>query len=408
MFEQLIPAWEPAACFTLSVFALNLAMCSSPRCKPPLFVLLLLLVHRSFANSLRWPGELGNLWAISMGAWISHCTSLLFFEDRKRLVQSQFSNPRDEGLEAPSPTSLWNNPRLLGTKSCVPGVPKLETTSSRRSFALVRISKLVLLLAWQRYSALIFPGLLMPLRPADFSPTREIFFRRLLWPSASHTIITKHEVYLRAAFAVWWAVGAYTMLNTLHIAFSLLAVVILRRDNLSDWPPLFGDLSEGYSVRRFWGKFWHRLLVQPYTQCGRRLCKAIPGYRLEPATERVLTLFTIFGTSGAVHAAASWQMGDRCGWPRDILWFCGNFAAGMAEVIVVRRTRAIAQRIGCHDLLDRSSRGFLGKVVGYTWVFGFFFWSVPKWQYPKVYCKVLEELEGMQYTSEGAKVGVYR
>lgn len=400
MIEQFIPAWQPAACFTLSVFALNRAMCSAPRSKALLFVLLLLFVYRSFATSTRWPGELGNLWAISMGAWVSHCTSLIFFEDRKWLVQSQLSiaesDPQDEGLEKPTPMSLWNNPRLIGTKRRVPGVPKLETTSSRWTFALVRISKLVLLLSWQRYSSWVFPGLLMPLRPADFSPSRETFFRRLMWPTASHAVVTKHEIYLRGAFAVWWAVGAYTMLNTLHIAFSLLAVVILRRDDPSDWPPLFGSLSESYSVRRFWGKFWHRILVQPYTQFGRQLCKAIPGYRLKPAMARVLTFFTIFSLSGAVHAAASWQTGDRCGWSRDILWFCGNFVAGMAEVIILSQTRTIAQHIGCHNLLHRISSGFLGKVVGYLWVFGFFFWSVPKWQYPKVYCRVMDELERMQ------------
>ena len=32
-----------------------------------------------------------------------------------------------------------------------------------------------------------------------------------------------------------------------------------NRDRPEEWPPLFGSISEAYTLRRFWGVFWHKL-----------------------------------------------------------------------------------------------------------------------------------------------------
>lgn len=68
-----------------------------------------------------------------------------------------------------------------------------------------------------------------------------------------------------------------------------------------------------------------------------------------------------------------------------------NFGVGMGEVVVLGVVRGGMRRIGREDWIQTVQGSLFGRVIGYIWVFGFMFWSVPKWQYPKVYC-VLEAL----------------
>ena len=42
----------------------------------------------------------------------------------------------------------------------------------------------------------------------------------------------------------------YSTLACYHAAFSLIAVAL--GDSPERWPPLFGDIREAYTVRRFW------------------------------------------------------------------------------------------------------------------------------------------------------------
>jgi hypothetical protein len=59
--------------------------------------------------------------------------------------------------------------------------------------------------------------------------------------------------------AVNWIWIAYLMLEICHSIFAIIFVVILRLDTPESWPPLFGSPLEAWTIRRFWGKFWHKL-----------------------------------------------------------------------------------------------------------------------------------------------------
>lgn len=186
------------------------------------------------------------------------------------------------------------------------------------------------------------------------------------------------------------------MLDAADDALAIISVVILRLDRPEDWPPLFGSLSEAYSIRRFWGKFWHRLVVRPYSKFGKLFSRRIVGLRPHSEADRILVFFTVFCLSGVAHAfVAWWELGQCAYWTRDIAWFGGNFGAGAFEMIVVRLLRSLALRMcWAKPWRQMSETPFFAKAVGFAWVFGFFFWSVPKWQYPKLDCAIKHAMSG--------------
>lgn len=196
--------------------------------------------------------------------------------------------------------------------------------------------------------------------------------------------VTYDETILHAVFAVHWIWGSYIGIDGAHTIMSLLFVVVLHLDSPEEWPPLFGSPLEAYSIRRFWSRFWHRGAYRPYTSWGRWLSRTV--LRLKPGSgeEKLFVAFAVFTFSGIAHSLVARQRADQCGCLSDIWFFYRNFAAALVETVVVKLIRG--SNFGSktlHRLLRTDS--VVGKIVSFVWVFGFFFWSVPKWEYPKIY-----------------------
>jgi hypothetical protein len=67
-------------------------------------------------------------------------------------------------------------------------------------------------------------------------------------------------------------------------------------------------------------------------------------------------------------------------WLKDVTFFLANFAAIILEMAVQNVFEKICSiaRWTCPD--------YIKIIVGYFWVFGFLFWSLPKLEYPKQLC----------------------
>lgn len=343
---------------------------------------LLFSQYLAFSASNRWPNNgIDSLWGLLVCIWISESLSVLFLEDQSLLVSNDLS-------PAPQPWywkawMTWNNPRLIGTpreEDCTPR--SFYGCQSRAAFARVRLIKLVAYWICSQYlQPMLIPGAFMPFEPSDFDSVRQTYFRRIL---SENNPITARETTLRATFAIFWAWGAYVMVDAAHTALSIVFVIILRMDHPHQWPPIYGHLRHMSSLRGFWGKFWHRLVVLPYSNCGKIIAERVLGIRPGCLPHKMIVAFTIFLISGMVHAAVAWQLGDRCGWHLDICWFCLNFVASTFESAFC--SAALRKAITSNATSSRSPVPIIQKTLGFIWVFGFFFWSVPKWQYPKVYC----------------------
>jgi hypothetical protein len=336
----------------------------------------------AFATANRWPNNgIDSLWGLMTCVWMSHSLSVLLLEDRHLSTNDDIiSRRRSRYWKA---WMTWNNPRLLGTareEACTPKT--FYGHRSRLVFTIFRSAKVTSYCLVTKYvQPLVLPGVFVPFRAADFDEIRQTYFRRILFDRDSLTV---RETALRAVFAVFWAWGAYMMIDGAHSALSVVSVSILRLDKPLQWPPIFGSLQETDSLRRFWGRFWHRLVVLPYGNYGKVIADRVFGFRPGSTVHKLVVAFTIFSISGVAHAGVAWQLGDRCGWHLDLWWFCLNFTAIAVESVVLLRFRRSREKSNTPQ--DRKSWLYLRRCCGYLWVFLFFFWSVPKWQYPKVHC----------------------
>ena len=208
-------------------------------------------------------------------------------------------------------------------------------------------------------------------KQADFAPPKRTILRRI--PEA-----TSHEIMIR----IW------TVFDVFYSNWVILAVVqhalasirvLLECDEPDYFIAFHGKVTQTYTIRRFWTFFWHKLTERDFAALGRLISHRIAGLQPGTVAARRCEEFNTFLISGVVHAMITVQLGFRCGYMEDIVFFCLNYAAMLAEELV---QRTFSPHVG------RWQNGPVGRAVGFLWVYGFFFWSVPKQQYPKIYCGI--------------------
>ncbi|KAJ5178136.1 uncharacterized protein N7500_000835 [Penicillium coprophilum] len=394
--QTILPIAVPITTFFLSVGAFfHLANVPHPQ-RLILSPLMYIPAGVSFATSNWWLGDLNSLWGLLLCIWVGHSTSLLFIEDLRVWEDGDYLG-RISKLAPHIPgkyykgLKLWNNPLLLGTSYQFVKIPKSAACSpSLARFTVLRLGKVAAYVGAYFYiKSHVFPAAFIPLRIDEFGPLHQVYFRRL---SSQIVPITLRETLMRCAFVLWWTFSAVAMLDSAHAALSLLSVSLLRFDEPSEWPPIFGSLGQAWTIRRFWGKFWHQIVRRTYTNYGECISRKILVLQPRSLPDKVLIIFVIFFLSGVSHAAVSWQLGDHCGWPLDIWWFCTNFVAGLLEVVVTQLFRALMKKVGKKSQLKWLDESIWSRVFGFVWVFSFMFWSIPKWQYPKLYCHLGDAL----------------
>ena len=142
-------------------------------------------------------------------------------------------------------TDLVFSPRGVGRAWAVKNIPLFSSTKPgyipKRSSFLVRrsVSTLVSFLVFDILSNLPPPD------PKMFDRAIIPFFRRL-----GH--VTMPELGLKLASTVVFWVSTFCIVNVIHGVLGLLFVGI-GVSEAKRWPPVFGDVGEAWSVRRFWG-----------------------------------------------------------------------------------------------------------------------------------------------------------
>lgn len=359
----------PVLSFLTSVFFVSIALHHTTRLWSLPCILLPSYISLITANELH---DIADLWAIGLVVYVVHVTSLLYLE---KWVLPHPSPTKPYGYDFVAAYKLWSNPQFLKTARQTPGAHTVDCDQchppSRIRFTIVRVARITLYLAlMQLWTTYIFPGPFLPLTADDFSPTKETYFRRLF----AGKPITRRETAIRSFSAIDWIWTAYLTLDCAHEILGIFFTIILRLDDTSDWlNPLFGSPREAYTLRGFWGRFWHRLVYRAYTNYGRCVGQRI--LRLKPGSvaERWWCVFMVFLISGCSHAVVMrWVMGAGGG--REVWFFVVNFAGGAIESVVMKWAKG-----------RMLSRGWEWRILGYLWVFGFFFWSVPKREYPNIH-----------------------
>ncbi|KAI0179151.1 membrane bound O-acyl transferase family-domain-containing protein [Hypoxylon sp. FL1284] len=274
---------------------------------------------------------------------------------------------------------IWMNPRQLSYRKPGPGSAPWPALLR---FAMYRVLKAgAIILIDRLLVARIRAHLTATSTLLDFTPDQEPILRRLIERDEDDPV-SQHQLVLRVFMSMSWIWANVLILESYHAVLSLLFVVVLRFDDPEDWPPLFGNLTEAWTVKRFWGRYWHRIVTPTFATYAKTVSRRVLG--LDPGSEfeKALVPFGVFFFSGLAHAMSAWRVGQGEA-HRDLLFFCANFVVVGAEIILAGLVKGAVQKTKYAPLLKDPKFQAVGKFVGFLWVFAWFFWATPRWMYPK-------------------------
>lgn len=250
---------------------------------------------------------------------------------------------------------------------------------SRLLFGLDRLARALSLLAMNLIvSELVITRTLgpLPLGVYSFAPVKQVLLPGTRWGPYN----TRADLVLRAVTCTHWMWSTYWPLAAAYHACAALFVSALGWDAAEDWctAPVFGSPWEAYTLRRFWGVFWHKLLLAPFT-----------AYTLR-ALPRELRALWIFVLSAACHALANWVLYRRACVASELRFFVSNWAVCLLETKLGLDGGKPASRGDCDGGGDEDEGSGVviaswgRRVAGLGFVWAFFFCVVPAWQYPVV------------------------
>lgn len=163
----------------------------------------------------------------------------------------------------------------------------------------------------------------------------------------------------------------YYMCCFQYTIFSIPAV-LLRLSKAEDWPPIFGQLKDATSVRKFWGQYWHQTIrksLTAYSTAFVKICNISRGTTLSAYTQ----IWLAFAISGVMHANSMRVL------PRPISISTAECTIGMVQFFL---WQAMAITIEDFVMLiwkrgvGRMPPEYLRTLFGWGWVVSSFWYSM--------------------------------
>ncbi|KAF4634714.1 hypothetical protein G7Y89_g3384 [Cudoniella acicularis] len=172
------------------------------------------------------------------------------------------------------------------------------------------------------------------LNPIIYAETEVPFFPRL-----SRHEITPEEIFTRVSTTLGFWIGAYFTIQGYYSATGFLSVAS-GLSSQKDRRPTFGSPQDAYSIRRFWGVFWHQLMRKKFTTIAEYVTfPLLRLFRLPHKPHTILPRYTqlvlAFVISGLLHQSI--EMAQELRWNESgALEFYVLMAMGIiAEDVVV-------------------------------------------------------------------------
>jgi hypothetical protein len=223
----------------------------------------------------------------------------------------------------------------------------------------------------------------------DFRPSKEWIVPRLLGGQ-----LTSHDLAIRAHVSLSWIFDTYAQLTLLHALLSIVFVGILQTDEPEEWPSLFSSPLEAFTVRRFWGSFWHRLVTPSAAAWARCIASFFPFLRGNSTLRKAFIASFVFSASGLAHVLVGWRLGDEA-LERDLYFFWANFGVVALEIVIARAVPVAIRNTfptKRHSLLAHPMVSLCAKGLGFFWVSTWFIIAIPHVLYPKIHATISAQL----------------
>ncbi|KAF3916803.1 hypothetical protein ABW20_dc0108733 [Dactylellina cionopaga] len=209
----------------------------------------------------------------------------------------------------------------------------------------------------------------------------------LIWRHPQDGAITGDEVGYRVSLTMlMWSLLIPLAVNLQYTFLSLLAVGTGISEP-KNWPPAFGSPKDSYTLRLFWGKFWHQTLRWHFSKPAQFLTHGVLRLPKKGLVQRYVGIFFVFALSGLMHSNQSYMLLKNetyaireMQWVREMVFFIVMAAGITIEDGVQWLFRSEKVRKG------EEKEGFVlwKRIVGYVWVWGIVVLVAPFIDYPKL------------------------
>lgn len=192
--------------------------------------------------------------------------------------------------------------------------------------------------------------------------------------------LSANELKLRAMMTYDVCFADMLYFSSIYSVFAILWVGIFRFDAASEWSlSLFGPLREVYSVRRYWGAYWHDFINASFTAHGKAVTRGWLGMRKGPG-RRVVENTVVFGVSGLMHALVRYVQTEGTGEIWTVaMWYGVQMFPIVVEGVVQYLWLDSSLRKRLLVVFGESMLTRVDRAVGYAWTFCWMSWSVPKY-----------------------------
>ncbi|KAE8152730.1 membrane bound O-acyl transferase family-domain-containing protein [Aspergillus avenaceus] len=152
-----------------------------------------------------------------------------------------------------------------------------------------------------------------------------------------------------------------------------------------DWPPYFGNISEAWTLRRFWATFWHSGLRLPLASNINFIVYDVIRLRRRSLEARTLATLLTFGLSGAIH----YYVDEATGIPRSDNMVIRFFLLQAIGITLEDQAQKLYQQLA--NPRDETPSDPKAKknqptetwhrIVGYIWVILWTQWTMAPYAY---------------------------
>jgi len=187
--------------------------------------------------------------------------------------------------------------------------------------------------------------------------------------------VTVEEFLTRAVLTFMFWLLNYLLLVVL---FNLPGLVCVATGitGVSWWRPIFNSPTEAYTLRNFWGKFWHQALRNRISNPATFIARAILGFPKGSFASRYSTLILTFAFSSLLHATGDIASGIEVMRSGSFAFFVIQAGGIMLEDLF----HAARKRISPSSVARGPNT--LEKIFGWTWVSMWLIWCTPIWSFP--------------------------
>ncbi|KAL3464593.1 hypothetical protein BJX64DRAFT_286399 [Aspergillus heterothallicus] len=189
--------------------------------------------------------------------------------------------------------------------------------------------------------------------------------------------ITGRGILINRGIAVFNMVSKSVWFMDMYYRIASMLFVGLRLSRPYQWPPLFGSIKEAYTVRRFWRDYWFQSFRWPVAGIAKVFLSQFVCWPFESDGKRLLYLIARF----TIIAGYYWGLEEYLGffYPHSRIWLfllCQPIGIIIEDAVEVLY-RVVRVRCRYNSTREGTLQHSAMKILGYLWVVGFFYMTLP-------------------------------